>query len=72
MEEKKTNNPSPFDSHPIDSCLDQGFDQNLGQNLDHREGERRVCGRKGFTYITMVGWMCRREQIRRKDDEFSC
>jgi hypothetical protein len=30
--------------------------------------ERRKEPSCGFTCITMVGWICRREQVRRKDD----
>ncbi len=35
---------------------------------DRRHLDRRLCQKKGFTYIPMVGWMCRRENTRRKDD----
>lgn len=35
---------------------------------DHRTEERRKCDSKGYTYISMVGWVCRREQFRRKSD----
>lgn len=30
--------------------------------------ERRIKPSSGFTCISTVGWICRREQIRRKDD----
>lgn len=30
--------------------------------------ERRKDSALGFTYISTVGWICRREQSRRKDD----
>lgn len=33
----------------------------------HRTGDRRKVPSKGFTYISVVGWICRREQCRRKD-----
>ena len=31
-------------------------------------GERRKVPACGFAYISTVGWICRREQIRRKGD----
>ena len=37
---------------------------------EHRIGERREKESPGFTYITTVGWICRREKIRRKDNNF--
>ena len=35
----------------------------------------RICDRRekdcpGITYIPLVGWICRREKTRRKDDNF--
>ena len=35
-----------------------------------RMGERRKLPSKGFTRISMVGWICRREQTRRKDNKW--
>ena len=32
-------------------------------------GDRRNLPSKGFARIPMVGWICRREQTRRKDDK---
>ena len=37
---------------------------------DLREKDRRKEPCEGFTYISTVGWLCRREKIRRKDDPF--
>lgn len=38
--------------------------------LNKRSGlERRQNSREGFTYISTVGWICRREQFRRKAEE---
>lgn len=37
--------------------------------MEHRKGERRKCECRGYTYISMVGWMCRREQARRGKDK---
>jgi hypothetical protein len=38
---------------------------------NRRKGERRTQESKGYTYISMVGWMDRREKNRRKDDASS-
>jgi hypothetical protein len=35
---------------------------------NHRKGERRQKAGNGYAYISMVGWMDRREQTRRNDD----
>ena len=35
-----------------------------------REEQRRREESAGFAYISTVGWICRREKSRRKDDEF--
>ncbi|ACN15682.1 hypothetical protein HRM2_25880 [Desulforapulum autotrophicum HRM2] len=37
---------------------------------EKRETERRQEAAKGYTYITTVGWICRRERARRKNDSF--
>jgi hypothetical protein len=34
-----------------------------------RTGDRRKVPSKGFTHISMVGWICRRERCRRKNDK---
>jgi hypothetical protein len=39
---------------------------------DRRYTDRRKEPCEGFTYVSMVGWICRREQSRRKDDPFQC
>jgi hypothetical protein len=52
-----TQNPQPKRQHGLD--------------FRQRNGERRKQPAKGFTYISMVGWVCRREQIRRKDDKMN-
>jgi hypothetical protein len=36
---------------------------------DRRQECRRKLESKGYCYLSMVGWMCRREKIRRKDDD---
>jgi hypothetical protein len=39
------------------------------KDRDRRKKCRRKQESKGYCYITMVGWMCRREKTRRKDDD---
>jgi hypothetical protein len=34
--------------------------------------DRRTRKSKGSAYISIVGWICRREQARRKNDRFVC
>lgn len=36
--------------------------------FNHRKSERRQKAGNGYAYISMVGWMDRREQTRRNDD----
>jgi hypothetical protein len=47
--------------------LEQGADFSDRSDIDRR---KEPC--EGFTYVTTVGWICRREQSRRKDDSFHC
>jgi hypothetical protein len=42
------------------------------QPLERRDCERRKLESKGYTYISMVGWMDRREHKRRTDDCYKC
>ena len=47
----------------------------FGQDADfgnRRDDDRRKEPSEGFTYVSVVGWICRREQCRRKDDPFDC
>lgn len=46
------------------------MDETISPNIfERRSGtERRKAHARGFKYISTVGWICRREQIRRKDD----
>ena len=37
---------------------------------DRRCIDRRKSPGEGFTYVSTVGWICRREQCRRRDDPF--
>lgn len=46
-----------FPKEDMDSC-------------EKREDQRRRKESEGYTYISTVGWICRRENSRRKDDEF--
>jgi hypothetical protein len=42
-----------------------------GQQLENRlEEDRRRESSDGFTYISSVGWIDRRERLRRKDDPY--
>lgn len=54
MNEIKENKKDAFDSEQA-ICL-----------KDHREEDRRKEACEGYTYISTVGWICRRERIRRK------
>jgi hypothetical protein len=49
--------------HDVKQCQDE-------ENRERRSNERRKIESKGYTYISMVGWMDRREQKRRMDDDF--
>jgi hypothetical protein len=44
------------------------FQQNM-ESFDRRFKDRREETRAGFTYISTVGWICRREKSRREDDD---
>lgn len=48
-------------------CSTQSKEEFIAEN--RRNKDRRLCEKKGFTYIPVVGWMCRREKTRRKDDD---
>jgi hypothetical protein len=37
---------------------------------NRRRTERRIHESKGYAYISMVGWMDRREKKRRQDDDY--
>ena len=37
---------------------------------DRRCSDRRKEPGEGYTYISTVGWICRREQCRRRDDPY--
>ena len=43
------------------------FEQEAAFN-NRRNIDRRKEPKRGFTYISTVGWVCRREQFRRKED----
>ena len=34
-----------------------------------KDSDRRKLSSRGFAHISVVGWICRREQCRRKDDK---
>lgn len=55
----------------INDIMDDQFNPEQGIHLENRhEQDRRSEFSKGFTYITTVGWIDRRERLRRKDDPF--
>ena len=55
-----------FESRPPNSPSDG---VGTPESSERRNGaERRIKPCNGFTCISTVGWICRREQIRRKDD----
>jgi hypothetical protein len=39
------------------------------EDANRRRAERRIQESRGYTYISMVGWMDRREKKRREDDD---
>lgn len=43
-----------------------GVEQSV-RHEDKRDKDRREASCEGYTYISTVGWICRREIIRRKD-----
>jgi hypothetical protein len=51
----------------VHANLEQGAEFNDRRYIDRR---KEPC--EGFTYISTVGWICRREQSRRKEDFFEC
>lgn len=38
--------------------------------FENRQGDRRKEPSEGYAYVSMVGWFDRREQTRRKDDNY--
>ncbi|MGD9368574.1 MAG: hypothetical protein PVH87_22935 [Desulfobacteraceae bacterium] len=50
-----------------DAQLNMGRDHYFKNRL---EDDRRREPSQGFTYISSVGWIDRREKLRRKDDPF--
>ena len=49
---------------------EESFPKEEMDDNEKREEQRRRKESEGYTYITTVGWICRREKSRRKDDEF--
>jgi hypothetical protein len=51
---------------------DRKADPSSEENSDKRNGrDRRSEPSEGFACVSTVGWICRREKTRRKDDSFS-
>ncbi len=56
MKDKETNKDFPFEKHGA-------------LFLDERCGcDRRKTSSPGYTYVSTVGWICRRENCRRNND----
>jgi hypothetical protein len=61
IENKETNNTK-----------DARINLEQGHHLENRlEKDRRRKPSKGFTYISSVGWIDRREKLRRKNDPYN-
>lgn len=64
MIENKTRDEGVAYSKPVNGCKERNI-------VDRRAfSDRRSWKSKGFAYITIVGWICRREQTRRKNGRF--
>jgi hypothetical protein len=56
----------------MNNIKDTQFNIEHGICLENRhEKDRRREPSEGFTYISTVGWIDRRERLRRKDDPFN-
>ncbi len=54
------------------SSKDAQLNLEQGHKLENRwEEDRRIEPGEGFTYISTVGWIDRRERLRRKDDPYN-
>lgn len=57
------------ESKETKNTIDDHLNPELGIHLENRqEVDRRNEPSKGFTYISTVGWIDRRERRRRRDD----
>lgn len=45
-------------------------DEFFSDVFENRRDDRRKEPSEGYAYVSMVGWFDRREQIRRKDDNY--
>ncbi len=50
------------------------LDSEKNESIERRRcnGDRRQTPAEGYACISVVGWICRREQARRKDDKMEC
>jgi hypothetical protein len=57
-----------------DASYENPFGDRKERNTADRRSlyDRRTRKSKGVAYISIVGWICRREQTRRKNDRFVC
>ena len=60
MYDNPTKEKNPHKKKPIDS------------ERRSCDGDRRKISSKGYVRIPVVGWICRRERTRRKDDSMEC
>jgi hypothetical protein len=64
MIETKTRHDGVAYKEPVNECKERTI-------VDRRARcDRRTRKSKGSAYITIVGWICRREKTRRKNDRF--
>lgn len=64
MIETKSRHKGVGYNKPVKGCKERNI-------VDRRAlCDRRTWKSEGFAYITIVGWICRREQTRRKNDRF--
>ena len=68
--------PSLQRGEPMIHNSNHSKNQNIENQRDalflRRRSERRKVKSKGLTYISIVGWICRREGCRRKEDQAGC
>ncbi len=60
------------ENRDTNSTNNSQLDFEQGHHLENRcEEDRRREPGEGFTYISTVGWIDRREMLRRKDDPYN-
>jgi hypothetical protein len=56
--------------HPI--TIPPDFEEAVDYGNRRGNEDRRIEPCQGYAYVSVVGWICRREHSRRKDDTFEC